>query len=294
MLTADPAVPNLTVLRAAVRHPDGDAVQFDVLRGAANAVIQRLRDCELDRRGAIGLESVETSISATADRAMVGRGRFEAFAPLWEEVGSRIRSEGRFPPGWFALLVIAGLIGAVGILTNSQILIIGAMVVGPEYSAITGFAFGVTKHDTARVRESAVALAVGFSLVILGALFLSAVIRWAGLTPRAFSLGIRPVSHLIDTPDWFSVIVAASAGIVGAISLTEARTSTLIGVFIPVTTIPAAADIGVSLAYGNGQEARGSTLQLILNIAVLAVVAIAGFPLQHALWRRVARRAATR
>jgi hypothetical protein len=32
---------------------------------------------------------------------------------------------------WFALLVIAGLIGAVGILANSQILIVGAMVVGP-------------------------------------------------------------------------------------------------------------------------------------------------------------------
>jgi ABC-type anion transport system duplicated permease subunit len=34
------------------------------------------------------------------------------------------------------LLIIAGLIAAVGIFTNSQILIVGAMVVGPEYAAI--------------------------------------------------------------------------------------------------------------------------------------------------------------
>ena len=52
--------------------------------------------------------------------------------------------EGTFPPSWYALLVIAGLIGAIGILTNSQILIVGAMVVGPEYGAIISLAFGVT------------------------------------------------------------------------------------------------------------------------------------------------------
>jgi len=62
---------------------------------------------------------------------------------------------------------------------------------------------------------------------------------------------------------------------VGVVSLTEARSSTLIGVFISVTTIPAASDIGVSLAFGNGSEAWGSALQLLLNVAVLALVAIA-------------------
>src|SRR5208283_3262718 len=114
----------------------------------------------------------------------------------------------------------------------------------------------------------------------------------AGLEPRAFSLGIRPVSNLINAPDWFSVIVALLAGIVGVISLTESRTSTLIGVFISVTTIPAASDIGVSIAFGNGHEAYGSLLQLLLNIAILVMVAIIGLPAQRWIWRRVARRAA--
>ena len=74
-------------------------------------------------------------------------------------------------------------------------------------------------------------------------------------------------------------------------SLTEARSSTLIGVFISVATIPAASDIGVSLAFGSGSEAWGSTLQLLLNVTVLTVVAVAGLPARRALWRRVARRA---
>jgi len=291
VLSAEPAVMNLTVLPGAVTNPDGDAVQFDVLHGAANEVIGRLRDLGLDQRGSIVLENVDTSISALADRIMSRRGRFDQFTPVWAEIEARIEMEGTFPPSWFALLVIAGLIGAIGILTNSQILIVGAMVVGPEYGAILSLAFGVTSRDPSRVWRSAAALVIGFALAVAGALLLSLMIRAAGLAPRAYTLGIRPVSNLINTPNWFSFIVAALAGVVGVVSLTEARSSTLIGVFISVTTIPAASDIGVSLAFGSEHEAWGSALQLLLNVTVLAAVAVVGLPAQRALWRRVGRRA---
>jgi uncharacterized membrane protein len=76
----------------------------------------------------------------------------------------------------------------------------------------------------------------------------------------------------------------------GVISLTEARARTLIGVFISVTTIPAAADLGVSLAFGSGQEALGSAEQLVLKLSLLAAVAAVGIPAQRAIWRRVTER----
>jgi uncharacterized hydrophobic protein (TIGR00271 family) len=293
MLRAEPAVLNLTVLPGVVSNPDGDAVQFDVVQSAANDVVGRLRALGVEQRGSIVLENVDTSISALADRVTARRGRFEQFTPVWPEIEARIRTDGTFPPSWFGLLVIAGLIGAVGILTNSQILIVGAMVVGPEYGAILSLAFGVNRHDYSRVRQSAAALVIGFTLAVIGALLLSLAVRGAGLTPTAYTLGVRPVSNLINTPDWFSFIVAVLAGVVGVISLTESRSSTLIGVFISVTTIPAASDIGVSVAFGGWHEAWGSALQLLLNVTVLTAVAIIGLPVQRHLWRRVADRAAT-
>jgi uncharacterized membrane protein len=42
---------------------------------------------------------------------------------------------------------------------------------------------------------------------------------------------------------------------VGVVSLTQARANALIGVFISVTTIPAAASVGVSVAYASWHEA---------------------------------------
>jgi uncharacterized hydrophobic protein (TIGR00271 family) len=293
-LRTEPAVLNLTMLPGAASNPDGDAVHFDVLHGAANDVIGMLRDLGLEERGSIVLENVDTSLSSRADRAMVRTGRFQQFTPVWAEVDSRLGMEGSFPPSWFGLLVIAGLIGAIGILTNSQILIVGAMVVGPEYGGILSLAAGVLRRDSTRVWRSVAALVFGFALAVLAALLLSLVIRGAGLEPRAYHLGIRPVSDLINTPNWFSFIVAVLAGIVGIVSLTEARSSTLIGVFISVTTIPAASDIGVSVAFDADKEAWGSVLQLILNVVVLTMVAIVGLPLQREIWRRSARRAASR
>jgi uncharacterized hydrophobic protein (TIGR00271 family) len=290
-LTAAHGVHNLVVLRGAVRRPEGDAVHFDLSDGAANPVFRELRELGLARHGSVSVERVDATLTAAAPVAKTGVLRRET-APVWEMVEAVIRGGAIYAPSFYGLLTIAGLIGAVGILTNSQILIVGAMVVGPEYGAILSLAFGVTRRDSSRMLRSAAALAVGFTLAVIGALLLALIIRAAGLEPRAYALGVRPVSSLIDTPNWFSFIVALLAGVVGVVSLTEARSATLIGVFISVTTIPAASDTGVSLAFGNTSEAWGSVLQLLLNVTVLTAVAVAGLPVQRAIWQRATRRAA--
>ena len=159
------------------------------------------------------------------------------------------------------------------------------MVVGPEYNAIMGIALGIDKRDTPPVVWGALALLAGFTAAIILTLIFGLVIRWSGHTPQAYSLGVRPVSSLIDSPNLFSLIVAVLAGIVGVVSLTEARAAALIGVFISVTTIPAAADIGLSIAYTNWAEARGSAFQLLLNVAVLIAIGAAGLRLQRIIWR---------
>jgi uncharacterized hydrophobic protein (TIGR00271 family) len=117
------------------------------------------------------------------------------------------------------------------------------------------------------------------------------VIRVFDLQPREFELGIRPVSDLIDSPNAFSIIVAVLAGIVGVVSLTEARASTLIGVFVSVTTIPAAADVGLSLAFEEWSEARGAFLQLLVNVVILITVGAIGLAVQRRIWGRTGWRA---
>ena len=46
-------------------------------------------------------------------------------------------------------------------------------------------------------------------------------------------------------------------------------------------------DIGVSSAFGSWREARGSLLQLLLNIVVLIVVGLLTLKFVRLLWRRI-------
>ncbi|GAA2786939.1 DUF389 domain-containing protein [Kitasatospora aburaviensis] len=292
LLTADRHVLNLAVLESAARAPDGDVLECDVVRGAANTLLHRLRSLGIDRQGSISIEDVELLLSHRADRLEAAEPRVLAHAPLWAAVEAGIRAGGTYLPSFYLLLVIAGLIGAVGIMTNSQILIVAAMVVGPEYGAITSVALGLDRGNRRRVEEGLRALTVGFLLAIVVTLGFALLARAADLQSRAFQAGLRPVSNLIDTPNAFSVVVAVLAGIVGIVSLAEARRTALLGVFISVTTIPAASDVAVSLAFSEWHEAWGSLLQLLLNVVVLVIVGVLVLRVQRRIWARVTRRAA--
>ncbi|MEU6236960.1 DUF389 domain-containing protein [Kitasatospora sp. NPDC047058] len=289
LLTANRQVLNVVRYPATVLNPAGDALECDVTRGAANEVLRVLRELEVDRDGSIAVDDAGTVFSGRARRLEAEERPALLHAPLWSAVEARIQEQGAYLPSFYLLLVIAGLIGSVGILTNSQILIVAAMVVGPEYGAITSVALGLDQRNWRRVRQGLLALTLGFLLAIVVTLAFSLLVRGFHLQPRAFDLGLRPVSNLINTPNFFSVVVAVLAGVVGIVSITEARGNALLGVFISVTTIPAASDIAVSAAFGSWHEAWGSLLQLLMNVVVLVVVGLAVLRAVRRIWLRAER-----
>lgn len=293
-LDAEPGVRNVVILRGLARRPDGDAVEFDVRQGATNAVFRLLRGLHLDRPGAVTAGETD-AVLADPPRpgGEIGSPQRE-ITPVWELVDASIRTQAVYAPSFFILLTIAAMIAAVGILTSSQILIVGAMVVGPEYSAIIAVALAATKRQRAAVRDGLAALFWGFSTAMVTSCLLTLLIRESGLVPPAFIGGVTPVADLIAAPGAFSVIIAALAGIAGVVSLTESRASALTGVFISVTTVPAAAGVGVFAAFGNWQPALGSFVQLLVNVVVLVAVGAAGLQAQRFIWRRRTARPADR
>lgn len=293
LLERNAGVLNLVVLPEAARGPRGDAVQFDVITAEANRVLHQLRDLKVDRTGSIIIQTVETSISDEAARAERREPPGRDFSPVWEQVDSRIRTLGVYPVSWFVLLTIAALIATIGILTNSQILIVGAMIVGPEYGAIMSVALGLNKHERDRIRDGLRALAIGFLIAIVASLVFGLVVHGLSEQSTPYSQGMRPVSNLINTPNFFSAAVAVLAGVVGVVSLVEARANTLVGVFVSITTVPAAADTGLSTAFGLWGEAWGSFMQLLLNVVLLILVGAATLAAQRRFWSRLSRRVAS-
>ena len=264
VLEASRGAVNLSVV------PAGDGattvVECDLTDDVAYEAIHRLRQLEPTERGAIAVDKRETAVIATRRRPPDARIKDREVAPVWEVVDAAIRANAVYPFSFYILLTCAGLLAAVGILTNSQILIVAAMVVGPEYGAILGAALGVCQRRWQPVRRAMVALGVGFGIAVVAASLFSLAIRLTVGAPEDYVLGFRPVSDLISRPNLYSVIVAVIAGIVGVVSVAQSRASALIGVFISVTTIPAAAELGVATAFTNRSQATGALEQLVLNV----------------------------
>lgn len=97
----------------------------------------------------------------------------------------------------------------------------------------------------------------------------SLVFKGTGVAPENFSQASHALSRTIASPDVFAVVVALCAGVAGMLSLSTAKSGALIGVLISVTTIPAAANAGVAIAYGDSDGYGGSLAQLGLNVAAL-------------------------
>jgi uncharacterized hydrophobic protein (TIGR00271 family) len=287
-LHAEPGVHNLVVLPGAARRPEGDALQFDLLNESANPVLRQLRRLDLSTRGSVMVSQVDVALDGPRNATQMRRYARRERIPVWAVVEGAIRANATYPPSFYVLLVLAGLIAAVGILTNSQILVVGAMVVGPEYFAIIAAALGCSKRDGPLMREALNALGRGFVAAVIVTFLFALALNGAGLAPAPFLHGVKPVAELINSPNAFSVIVAVLAGVVGVVSLTESRANALIGVFISVTTIPAAASIGLSAAFGDWHDAEGSLYQLLLNVVILIVVGAAGLSTQRGLWHRLA------
>jgi uncharacterized hydrophobic protein (TIGR00271 family) len=134
--------------------------------------------------------------------------------------------------------------------------------------------------------RSAVALAVGFPLAILGTYLATLIFKATDITPETFTEADHQLSNVIASPDFFAAFVAVCAGAAGMLSLSTAKSGALIGVLISVTTIPAAANIGVAAAYQDWPAWRGSIGQLSLNLACILIAGTTVLATQRALYHR--------
>jgi uncharacterized hydrophobic protein (TIGR00271 family) len=285
-LSCTPSVINIIELPAAARHPDGDVLLCDVAREDASVIVSDLKDLGIHEDGSIALEPIDTVLSRYADAAERHAPGAPADAVVWEEVEERTSENVELSGVFMLFMVLAALLASVGIFLDSEILIVGAMVVGPEFGPIAGFCVALVQRRGELARRSGVALAAGFPLAITAAFLASLVFRATGLTPDEFDASEHGIANLISSPDAFTVIVALCAGAAGMLSLSTAKSGALIGVLISVTTIPAAANVGLAAAYGDWAGWRGSLAQLVINLVAILTAGAVVLTVQRRLYDR--------
>ena len=281
LLCASDSVLNVVRLEGVSRKPEGDVILCDVAREDASVIISDLKELDIPAQGSIAVEFVDTEISDAAEAAERAAPGLPSDAVIWEEVESRTEEDTELSVSFLAFMVLAMLIAAVGILIDQPILIIAAMVLGPEFGPLAGVSVAAVERRGRLARRSLAALAVGFPLGIVVTILATLAFRATGLTPDDFSATDHPLTDFIARPDFFSFFVAYIAGTAGVLSLTSTKSGALIGVLISVTTIPAAANGGVAAAYGEWGEFGGAASQLALNLSAIMLAGVATLYVQR-------------
>ncbi|QYN39698.1 DUF389 domain-containing protein [Pseudonocardia sp. DSM 110487] len=272
LLLAEPGATHVTVLPGAAVQPAGDVVEAAVAREAADDLLGRLCELGIDRTGGVTLEAIDTSLSDAADAAVEAAPGDPQDAIIWDEVVARTGEESRLSVSYQAFLTIACLLAAIGAITDSPVTVVGAMVLGPEFGPLAAVAVGLVLRRGDLVRRGAIALAAGFPLAMAVTAIGSVVLDAVGLLSTAGLADLSQVAFIYEVGP-FSLIVALLAGAAGMLALTSAKSASLVGVFISVTTVPAAAFASVALVEGRYAQAMQSALQLAVNLVGIVIAA---------------------
>ena len=268
-LVGDPGVTHITTERGAATEPPGDLVSCDVVRASVNPLVRRLRAAGVADRGGITMTELEAVISTAADRAQAQILTPEIDTIVWEEVSARTSDDSTFSVSFGVLMVLAGIIAAIAVLTNNPVLVVGAMIVSPDYGPMAALSVAVVNRAFGPAWQSLRALALGFPMATVAALGYTLAARGLGRIPAPYLAGQRPVTGLLIGANLGAFVVAFVAGAAGIIALGRAKSGAVVGVLVSITTIPAASNIGVALAMGNPSEAGKSLVILLVNLAGL-------------------------
>ena len=118
-------------------------------------------------------------------------------------------SKGAEPTGTFFIMVaLSTIIAAYGLIKNSILIIIGAMLVAPLMTPILAFSLSLIRGDIHLMRRALEAELKGILATIVVALLVVLVSPGAGLTPEILAR---------TQPNFFDLVVAIAAGAATAV-----------------------------------------------------------------------------
>lgn len=262
---------HLVVHEGAVRDPeggpDGDLIEIQIARESVDGLMAELESAGLAGAGSIVLQDIDVQVSETADRVEREDPGSSDDALVWDELIESTGEDSTLSHSFLSFMILATMLAAVGVITDSTVAVVGAMIMGPEFGALAAISVGTVHRKWSIVRSGAIALAAGFTAAILVTAAATWLAMLTGLVHPSAIAAHNRATDFIYHPGVMSFIVALLAGIAGMLSLTSRKSAVLVGVFVSVTTIPAGGYVAVALVLGQADQAAGSAIQLFINLA---------------------------
>lgn len=283
----DDVVTDVALYSGVSRQPEGDVIEADIAREAASDALDFLHEIGIHEHGGVVVtEPLSAEFKAAKQTAKAAEGDPDD-AVIWKVQEDAAEEASHANATYLMFLFVAIALGAIAVITDSAVLVVGAMVVGPDFAVVAALCTGLVFRKWKLALRSLWLVLWSFAVMILLIAAAAWVLQQFGALNTEDILGPRPETAFISTPNIWSFIVALLAGAVGVWAMDTNKSNALVGVFISVTTVPAAGNLALGLALGATNEVSGSLAQLGVNLLGMCIAGVVTLLLQRGVWRRV-------
>lgn len=266
---------DFVVTKDATERGETELVEFPLPTQAVEYVMGELRDAGVDDREYTIIASAETAKTRNyhelEDRFVAGVEEDDSVAR--EEIRAKALDMHRNPLTYYSLTLFSALVAAAGLLMDSPAVVVGAMVIAPQVGSALISAVGISLNDRRMIRIGFTQQLLGFGAAIAGAFLLGMAMKSGQIVTSMLDVStVGQISKRIS-PGFLSVLVGLCAGSAGAFGLATALPVSLVGVMIAAALIPAAAAVGIGVAWGLPSVALGAGLLLVVNAVAVNVSA---------------------
>jgi uncharacterized hydrophobic protein (TIGR00271 family) len=254
---------------------DSAVLTGEVAPEAADAVLRHL----IGR----GIPEPDMALTRSDDISPFGVVRPSA-SLIWADVLGQAVRNSRLVGRFLVFMLTAGVIAGFGVIEVNAILIVGAMAVSPDALPIAAACIGLVSRRAGLAGRALSTLALGLAAAALAACAITLMLELIGQMPADFVVGESALSGLTSV-NATTVVVAGAAGVAGMLAL-ETRASAGVGVAISVTTIPAAAYLGVAAGVGEVDKVLGALAVLAVNVVMISLGGAGTLVTQRRLARR--------
>ena len=165
---------------------------------------------------------------------------------------------------FFMLMLFASIIATGGLLSDSVASIIGAMIVAPLMTPIMGIVVALVMGSPPRLARSLILVATGIVLAVAVGWIMAKVMPFGWNPMQSEQVLARTSPRLID------LVIALASGGAGAYALRRSDVAdALPGVAIAISLVPPLNTVGVLLAGGENELAKGAMLLFTTNFVAI-------------------------
>ncbi|WP_435064220.1 TIGR00341 family protein [Halobaculum sp. EA56] len=259
------------LVREASDREDGVLMEFPVPAQAVEAVLDEIREAKRGEERYTVVASAESVFAPHVDEleARFVTGTEEDDAIPTEEVRATALDLTPSPLTYYSMTALSALVATAGLLLDSPAVVVGSMVIAPLVGSALTASVGTVLDERDMLWEGLKTQLLGLGLAVATATAFSLALKSAAFLPPALDVTTTQQISSRISPGLLSVIVGVCAGAAGAFGLATGVSVALVGVMVAAALVPAAAAVGVGVAWGVPAVALGAFLLLVLNVVAI-------------------------